>query len=293
MKKILSLLICIVFISGVFSSCKSNEKEASSTIYDLITYTYDSAYSFDDATIRAYKDLCDAVVNGKSEVRMNAGMLDNVLQLYYTSFPLNFIVESIEPTESVFTIKYKSDNHSEDVRNFIEKKYDIRTHCNNENDAVFAIKLYSYIASSIKPSSKSEISCYETLLTGEGTSFSYSNLFEYILQQRGIKAYHILCEGKNGESRAISAAVLGEKMYYFDLFSEYEDNSGELLKYFGMTTKEAESNGIRNMIYTNRLPAEKAYDGKYKALRKCTSWNVDDNMLSVTDENGKIVQVAL
>ena len=291
MKKTVSLIICICLIAGVFASCKGFGNSA--TVYDLISYTYDSAYTCDDATVRTYEDICEAVVHGEKTVRINAGLLDGALTLFYTSFPLSVLVENIQPGDGAYIIKYKYEDHTKKVDDFILKKYDIATHCNNENDAVFTINLYNYIASSIKPSSDSSISCYETMMTGEGTSFSYANMFEYILQQRRIKAYHILCEDASGSSKAITAAELDGKLYYFDIYAEYEENGGKLFRFFGMTSEDLQSLGYKNMIYTSRETAAISDDKRFEALRNMAKWELADNGLTITDKSGKLVQIAL
>ena len=124
MKKSISIILCFCLIATLFISCKKDNSEKTADI----NYTYDSAYSFDDATIRAYKDLCKAVVNGENELRMNSGLLDNVLQLFYTSFPLSVTVKNIEPNESVFRIIYKNEEkHSQEVEDFINKVNEYKT----------------------------------------------------------------------------------------------------------------------------------------------------------------------
>ncbi len=293
MKKTISIILCIILVGLSLASCKSEKKESSANIADGTNYTYDSAYSFEDATIRAYRDLCRAVVLGNEEVRINSGFLDDVLQLFYTSFPLSALVEKIEPSESGYIIKYKSSDAHKDALQFLEKVRSIKTEINNENDTVYAINLYNRIASSIKVSDNNSISCYETIMKGEGTSFSYSNMFEYLLQQEGIKAYHILCEDAGGNSKAISAAELDGKLYYFDMMSEYYDNGGKLLKYFGMTTADTEGTGLVNFIYTNHETADDASDLRFQACRTCTDWEIDSNNLFITRNDGEIVQVAL
>jgi hypothetical protein len=225
---------------------------------------------------------------------MNMGFIDDVLQMYYTSFPLNAIVESLTPSaEGILTIKYKNEDYSSQVSDFVNKINEIENESDEDDDTAYAIKLYNYIASSVKPSTEGSITCYETIMTGEGTSFSYSNMFEYLLQQKGIKAYHILCETESGESKAISAAELGGELYYFDIFAEYEDNGGKLLKYFGMTTDDAKTAGIKSMIYTNKVTAANASDLRFEACRDCEKWEIKSDKLLVAKKGGTIVQVAL
>ena len=293
MKKVISVLLSIVVIAGVFSACQSEKGESSATVLDSVSFTYDGAYSFEDVTVRAYEDLCKAVIHSEGEVRINPSVFDDTMQLFYTSFPLNALVDKIEATPGAYKITYKSEKtaHSNTL-DFIEKVHSVYPNA-EESDAVKLVKIYNKIASSIKISQNTAINCYETIMTGEGTSFSYSNMFEYVLQQNGFKAYHILCENESGESKAISAAELDGKLYYFDVYAEFEDNGGKLLKYFGLTSAQLEKLGYKNLIYTNRQQAQKAEDNRFSALRNCTKWEIDGENLLVTDKNGKVVQIAL
>ena len=293
MKKILSLLFCTVIIVGVFAACHSDKEEASATVLDTISYTYDSAYAFDDITTRAYTDLCKAVVNTEGEVRINPGVFDDTMQLFYTSFPLNALVDKIEATSGAYKISYKNaETAHSDTLDFIEKVHNVYENA-EESDAVKAVKIYNKIASSIKVSENSAINCYETVMKGEGTSYSYSNMFEYVLQQNGINAYHVLCETESGVSKAISAAEFGGELFYFDLFAEYEDNGGKLLKYFGMTTEDVKNYGIKSMIYTNKQTADDASNLRFEACRNCKAFEIKGSELTVTKNDGNIVQVAL
>ena len=292
MKKTISIFLCVCLVVLSFVSCKS-KKDDSATIADETNYTYDAAYSVGDATVRAYKDLCKAVVSGSSEIRINSGFLDDVLQLFYTSFPLSALVERIEPVDAGYKIVYKySDAHNNALK-FLEKVNSIKSDVDDNNETVYAINLYNKIASSIKISENNSISCYETVMKGEGTAFSYSNMFEYLLQQKGIKAYHILCEDAAGNSKAISAAELDGNTYYFDLMSEYYDNGGKLLKFFGMTTADAEEIGLCNFIYTNRSTAEDLSDLKFESCRYCEKWELDGKDLLITRNDEEVVRIAL
>ena len=294
MKRIASLLLCAAFVCSAFFGCAKGEKKLNEKeLFEFISYTYDSAYSFEDSVIRTYNDLCEAVVKGDKEVRMNEAVFDDTLQLFYTSFPLNYLVEGIQPTDAAFAITYKFDDHAQRSKDFIQKIHQISVQCENENETAFAVNLYNYIASSVIPSKNSAISCYETVMTGEGTSFSYANMFEYILQQRGINAYHILCEDENGNSAALSAAKLDGELYYFDVFKEYLDNKGKLLKYFGLTSAQLDEMGCSNTIYTNRFASDTALDSKFEKLGKCKDWKLDKEELLVTLDDGKVVHIAL
>ena len=291
MKKTISIIICICIVALSFASCKSSNEIGK--LENDVYYTYDSAYTCNDSTFRAYSDLCKAVIMGDSEVRINPSFLEDVLQLFYTSFPLNALVSSIQPLEAGYKIEYKSSDPHKEAMQFLEKTDKIKSDSYSYNDTEYAINLYSKIASSIKTSDNASISCYETVMKGEGTSFSYSNMFEYLLQRKGIKAYHILCEDENGASKAITMAELDGNLYYFDIFREFEDNGGKNLKYFGMITDDVTSYGLNNMIYTSREAAQDASDLRFDALRNCKKWKLKNENLIITTSNGDIVQIAL
>ena len=296
MKKTISVILCLLIAAISLVSCSSKKNEENNaTLWDSFYYTYDSAYSYDDATIRAYEDLCKAIVNGSDEVRMNSAYFDDVMALYNTSFPLSAIVESIEQSESVYKIKYKYEDAHGKAYEFVEKADEIQGACNNEfnNDNLRAVKLYNYIASSIKVSDNSAITCYETIMTGEGTTFSYSKMFAYLLQQMGIKSYYVLCEDETGAAKAMVMAELNEELYYFDVFKEFEDNEGKNLKYFGMTSEDIKAYGIKNAVFLNSQPASDASALKFEALRNCKKWELDEENLLITKQDDEIVQIAL
>ena len=113
-KKILSVFLCAV-IAFAFTSCadsKNDSKEQSENKPELDYNTFDSAYSsYDASAVSAYADLCKAVCAGETNVRFNLGMFDNVMQLFYTSFPLNVLVKDIKKNDdgSGITVTYKYD----------------------------------------------------------------------------------------------------------------------------------------------------------------------------------------
>lgn len=296
MKKLVSVMLCICFIALCFFGCGNSENDSNSNAE--IKSTYDSAYSsFDASTIRAYSSFCEAVIGYQTDVRLNVGMFDDIQQLFYTSCPLNILVKDITVNKdgSGLSVEYKNDEatHKQIVSDFSDKIVSIQEKCSAVNDAVFVINAYNYVASSIEPGDNSATTCYDTIMNGGGTEFTYSGMFEYILQQHGIPAYHILCEDAYGASKAMSAAVVNGNLYYFDVMSEYYANGGNQLLFFGMTTDDVIGMGYTNLIYTNREIAEDSSDLTFEACRFCSEWTVEGNNLIITKNDDEIVRIAL
>ena len=288
---------CII---SAFSACSVDNKEETVAPEKTIKYTFDSAYAnTDQSAVNAYESLCKAVTEYKNEVRMNTTLFESVTQLFYTSFPLSALVKDISVNDdgSGLNIIYKEEEeqHLNKVNSFFEKTDEILRKCSEgtTNKGVFTVRLYNYIASSVVKSEDETVSCLDTVLKGEGNSFSYSLLFEYILRQKDIPTYHVIASDAVGMGWGITGAVIYDNIYYFDIMSEFFDNGGKQLKYFGMTTKQIKNEGLKDLVYTNRAPADDASDLKFDVCVKCVSWKLDGAKLLITTNNEEVVEVAL
>jgi hypothetical protein len=298
MKKIICVLMSVLFITAAFCGCSSKGSGVNND-YNL-KYTYDSAYSYyDSSIINAYEQVCDAVVNGVEEVRINTGMIDDVKQLIYTSFPLYSLIDDIQinSDNSGIVIKYTQDTdaHLKSVKAFCDRIDEIQTACNNGSvsDSEYVVNVYNYVASNIKETSQQSVTSYDAIMNGEGTSYTYSNMFEYILQQSDIPAYHIITIDSTEGSRGLSAAVINDNTYYFDVMSEYKANGGSKLVYFAMTTDDVNTQGATSLILSNQETAPDASDLSFDVCRECKSWEIKDSNLLVTKNDDTVVEIAL
>ncbi|MFR5876544.1 MAG: hypothetical protein ACLUFN_08640 [Eubacterium sp.] len=299
MKKYLSLVLSIIFLAVMFCGCSSNGEDNSNNQAD-IKYTYDSAYSgFDESTIRAYESVCEAVINGTEELRINIGMLDNVKQLIYTSFPLYCLISDItvNSDNSGIIIKYTQDTdaHLKSVSDFSSRIADIQNACGigTVSDSEYVVNVYNYVASNIKESSEASITSYDAIMNIGGNSYTYSNMFEYILQQSDIPAYHIIAIDSEQGAKGLSAAEINDNLYFFDVMSEYKDNAGKQLVYFGMTTDDVGTEGLTSLMLSNQQTAPDASDLTFDACRMCTSWELKDGSLLITRNDGETVKIEI
>lgn len=299
MKKALSLLLTVALVALTFSACTGGNDNMDSSD-PTIKITYDSAYSnYDASVINGYQDICSAIIKGEASARVNTGMFSNIQRLVYTSFPLSHLVSSITVSsdKSGVDIEYKNDSdaHLALVKAFEDKINEIKDACGGDsaNDSLYAVNLYNYIAKNIKVSDNDTISCYETIINGEGNSFTYSNMFEYLLLQKGIKAYHVIAYDMAQTPFGITQAVLGDGTYYFDIMSEFYANKGQNLVYFGMTTDDVKASGLNGMIYSNDEQAEDASNMDFDACRSCKSWELNGSSLLVTRADNEVVEITL
>lgn len=299
MKKTFSILLCCVLVCLTFFGCSDSGKDKSGSNTDL-KFTYDSAYtSMDESSVSAYEALCTAIVNGEDSARLNLSMLDDVFRLYYTSFPLSALVDKLEESEDgsglTITYKFSKDEHLEKVAAFEAKVKEIEEYCYNStvNKNIYAIRLYNYVASSIKESENASITCYDSIMTGEGTANSYANMFEYLLLQADIPAYHILATDNGGAAWSLSQAELNGKLFYFDMMTEHYMTGGQQLQYFGMTSEDVANEGLIDMTYTDSSVAYDADSLDYDICRSCKGWEIDGAKLLITSTNGNVVEIAL
>lgn len=297
MKKVLSIILCLVIVTGALCGCSQESEEEYQT---NLKFTYDSAYKdFDESVIRAYESVCKAIVNHKSEVRINIGMRENIQQLLYTSFPLINLVEKIEEKsdKSGLSITYKNDEntHRQKIVEFEKIISDIQTECKmgQISKTEYVIRVYNYISSHITVSDDAVITVYQTIVNGKGTSFTYSNFFEYLLLQSDIEAYHILGEDASKTGWGLSSAVIDSKLYYFDVMSEFYANKGTQLIYFGMTSDDVANEGLSSLMYSNKVNAADASELDFDACRHCVSWEISENKLLITRADNKTVEIEI
>ena len=301
MKKIICILLGIVLVASCLSSCsskKEGENTAASAAESPLLFSYDMAYSNSESgAVNAYKAICSAIINYETELRINVELTDSAYQLLFSSFPLYELVDDFKDKEdgSGITISYKydKDTHLKAVSDFTEKVQSIKNACADSNKNVYAIKLYNYIASSIQESDDISVTYYNTIMNGVGTSFSYSKMFEYLLQQGGINTYHVLASDLGGKGWGLTAAELDGQIYYFDIMGEHYSNEGSNLLYFGMTSEDVENIGLRNLSLTDRTAAPDASDLRFEMCRQCEEWKIEDGNLLITKYDGVLIQINL
>ncbi|MBE6817436.1 MAG: hypothetical protein E7520_07025 [Ruminococcaceae bacterium] len=299
-KKIIAVFLCAVLVLS-FAACA--KKGSTDTQTDALKYnTFDGAYaSYDASVVSAYEDMCRAVYRADGEVRFNTGMLNDVLQLFYTSFPLQIFVKDIERKDdaSGITVTYtkSADEVRAEAKAFSDKIAAILDECKagKTNRRAFIINAYHYTVTHVKESKKGGATIYSAVMNGEGDSFTASGMFEYLLRQGGVNASHILAQDAAGVSWGVSMAEIDGENFLFDPMTEIIANGGAQLCYFGMTTEDANAEGLKKFYYTNRAEAPACDNPYFDICRQCTAWEISENDtdLLVTQNNGEVVQVAL
>ena len=299
-KRILAALLCVL-LAASFAAC-AKQDGAKTEAEPLKFDTADAAYaSYDGSTVSAYADLCRAVYYAEDEVRFNAGMFNDVLQLFYTSFPLHVFVKDITKNEdgTGFHIEYKqtAGEVKDAAKAFSDKVQSILDECmaGKVNKRAFTINAYIYTASHTQNADKNDNTVYSAIMNGEADSFTSSGMFEFLLRQGGVASSHILAQDAAGASWGISMAQLEGENFLFDPMTENLANGGSQLTYFGMTNEDAGDEGLVRFYYTNREKAPVCDNPYFDLCRHCRAWEFGDGHteLLVTQYDGKVVQVAL
>lgn len=295
-KKLVSVLLCLCLFSSVFCSC-SNENKASEKNNETtqekafsLKITYDSSLSPNDSVLRAYKVLCNAVINGETEVKFASEMQEEVFQLYYSGFPLRVLVDNIEVNgdQTGYVIKYKNsiDEHKALVGEFTEKIGQILELCGkgSVSDEIFAANAYKYTATHISPSSDESSTVFDAVIYGEGMSAAFAGLFEYLLQQNNMKAIHIIGTEKSNSFWSWSIAEIEGAYFHFDPYSEYLVTQGEGLKYFGETDDDRINDFMSESFRTpSNVSPPLCSDNRYGSVRNCKSWTVENSTIIISE----------
>lgn len=288
MKKIILVFISICIIAAALAGCSNNKAEEQT---DSLPVIYDSHYeSYDSSAISAYENLCNAIIKGETEVKYNIRMLDSVNQLYYTSFPLNALVESIDilPDSSGVEIKYKNDldTHLKLVENFNNKVEEILKACSYESvtGSRFVLNVYNYIAQNFTIEN-SVVNVYDTIIQGKGIKSAINSAFEYLILCAGGRASHAV--NMEGSANMISIANFNNDWYYFDVAEEIEKNGGRALNYFAMNDKRTDNYVSGQFKYTDGESIGAVTDDKYDKLEISSSYEIKNDDIEVLLSDGE------
>ena len=300
-KKTISVLLCAV-IAFAFTACADSKKdEQTEEKAELVYNVVDSAYSsYDASAVSAYADLCKAVCKGEGSVRFNVGLFDKVIQLFYTSFPLNVLVKDIKKNEdgSGVTLTYKYEqalviSKADDFTKVNAAVKDCKS--GSASKRAFAIKAYNYTASGVTKTDAEDATVYSTIMTGEGTAQTVSGMLTYLLLQGGISASTLIASDASGAGWSVCLAELEGDNFLLDPTTESVANGGTQLAYFGMTNEDAAGEGLSGFMFSNRASAPACDNPYFDICRQCKAWEIskDGKNLLVTQNNDEIVQVAL
>ncbi len=283
MKRLLSLILCAVFLFS-FAAC-SKEKSADNSTPDIsakaVGNVWDSHYDgMSEASLSAFENLCNAVKTGEDSVSVSADTLDDVNTLYYTSFPLSALVESLELSSdgAAIDIYYKNDKktHLELVSNFENKVNEIASACGlgSVGSDRYVFNVYHYICENVAVDD-TVLSPYDTIISLKGSAQSVSQAFEYLLLIGGVKASHIV-NFDNGIN-VMSVSQLGGNDYIFCPYCEIKNTDGKGLTYFAMGSERAENAFmLTGFKYTDETPLKEIAAGDYGKLADCKSYTFDD-----------------
>lgn len=303
MKKFISFFLISVLLSTVLCACSSGNnsdvKNETGTNYK-ISYTYDNHYSsVSESAVRAYNALCEAIINGENSVLFNTALLSDVNKLYYTSFPLNYLVKSLSlnSDKTGLNISYNNDTntHVKLVEEFNQRVDDIMQQCGygKVDKSEYILNVYNYIASNTKYDN-SCTTAYDAIVNSIGSSPSFASAFEYILAQGDISVSHVYAVTDIGVVFMTETELNGE-LYYFNPGNERLDTDGIGLSYFGMSYADLLNlNLASNLVYTDGAPV--VFDDtteKFATLRNTVSYKYENGIISANKNNGEIVECAL
>lgn len=299
MKRVFSLLLALVLLTIVFAACskspKTEESSEPEAAYPL-AFTYDRHYAkTDPSAVRAYEKIAKAVAEGGVAVRVNTDMMDDVNRLLYTGFPLMALVDSVSVNsdKTGVTIQYKNDTekHRQLVSAFSQKVQDILKTCGKGtvSNNVYLLNVYHYV-STHTVYDNSVTDTYTAILQGKGMSAAISGMLEFLLQQGGVNASHIVGKDAADNPWYFTRCSMGDTEYNFDAATELSVRKGEGLTCFAMTDKDLYALGLKKgFTYSDgeKVPAVKMKKNPYEALRSCAYFTLEGNKLSAALYSGK------
>lgn len=292
MKKIISVFMAVLLLSSVMCSC-------SKEVYNQeLVITRDSHYSdLTDEAIDAYEALCRAVLEGEASISFDSALIDDVNKLFYISFPLSSLVESIIPDSSGrdFRIKYTQSTakHLELVDEFKTCAFKIMHKCGypDVSEKEYMLNLYTYISSEVRLD-YAYSTAYDAIVNKHGSSAGYESAFQYLLQQAGIDASRTYAAAFDGVHFLTEVNVDGE-LYYFDPCAENIFSQGKGLSYFGLSISGLQLMGVgSDVMYSDNtaIPFNETSD-KFSALFQTESYKYNNGVITANKGSGITVEI--
>ena len=160
---------------------------------------------------------------------------------------------------------------------------------------VYLLNVYHYVATHTTYDD-SATDTYTAILKGKGMSAAISGMFEFLLQQGGVDAGHIVGKDAAGNPWYFTRCTLGDTVYNFDVATELSVRKGEGLTCFAMTDKELQAGGLqKGFTYSDneKAPAVKMKKNPYAALRSCAYFTLEGNTLTAVLYSGKTATFTL
>lgn len=288
MKKVFSVLLAISMVMVTLCACSKGESEKNY----MNRITHDTHYSsLGESTVRAYEKLCTAVLNGETQVKFNTQIFDDVNQMFFTSFPLNTLVESIKliSDNSGIELTYKNDidAHKKLIDDFYSKVDEILNSCDYKNVSKdrLIFNIYTYITNHFQIDN-SVLSVYDTIITGKGAPSCINSCFEYLILSAGGEASHIM--NSIGKGAIASYVKLGSINYYFDAAKEIETSGGKALKYFAMNDERASQYVTGPFKFTDKTAVDPVLNDTYSYLQNSVSYTVEGDNITVVCEDESV-----
>lgn len=240
-----------------------------------------------------YKELLDAVIDGKTEVNMDLEsqkQCDRISRgIFAGFFPKVFIDDftyDVDSKKINITYKIPVGEYKIKVNDFIAKVEEILNDNLSEKDDDFtkALKLYKYVATHITYDDDPMHSSYKGIMEGVGLCQTYSSIYEFLLRQVGIECSEAGGPMINGTHHAWTIAKIDGINYHFNPTFESTNplSNGQGVMYFAMSDEERYDTGaLPNYISPTRdwfpnMERRVCPEARYSSFRNCNKWEIDD-----------------
>ena len=292
MKKIVSVLLCVLLCACAFSGCKKQvEIREMKASYDarLSDYSQESK--------NAYLSLFNAVMNAEESAEVGEEEFDEATTMFYTSFPLSDLVESIKQNSDSKSVRIRYKNSSKEHKRLVDKFKEeasvILEECKAGavSDNEFILNLYSYLAQNVEID-YSYSTAFDAIVEKKGSASAFEAAFNFLLQQQGIPAARVYAKGYDATHFLTELEINGER-YYFDPYGEKVYSQGNGLSYFGMTYMGLQKNGIEcDLTFADKSTAVPEQNSDmFAELFQTKSYEYSNGVISVTHSDGRVTEI--
>ena len=292
MKKIVSVLLCVLLCACAFSGCKKQvEIREMKASYDarLSDYSQESK--------NAYLSLFNAVMNAEESAEVGEEEFNEATTMFYTSFPLSDLVESIKQNSDSKSVRIRYKNSSKEHKRLVDKFKEetsvILEECKAGavSDNEFILNLYSYLAQNVEID-YSYSTAFDAIVEKKGSASAFEAAFNFLLQQQGIPAARVYAKGYDATHFLTELEINGER-YYFDPYGEKVYSQGNGLSYFGMTYMGLQKNGIEcDLTFADKSTAVPEQNSDmFAELFQTKSYEYSNGVISATHSDGRVTEI--